>query len=85
MSLNHESVMAVAVVLVVMVAFIKGYLWMRDGGAYYARYPGAKLLDDAAKQGKLPAGGSEAIIVRVGAANDPAAEVQKLRSEFGIK
>lgn len=85
MLLNHETVIAVLVVLAVTVAFVKGYLWIRDGGAYYARYPGAKLLDDAAKQGKLPAGGTEAIIARLGAANDLAAEAQKLRDELSIK
>lgn len=51
----------------------------------YARYPGAKLLDDAAKQRKLPTGGAEAVIARVGATYDPANEVKKRRGELGIK
>lgn len=80
-----QIVMAVTIALVMAVVFVKAYLWMRNGGAYYAQYPGAKLLDDAAKQGKLPAGGAETIIARVGMANDPADEVKNLRRELNLK
>ncbi|WP_432262974.1 hypothetical protein [Cupriavidus sp. TMH.W2] len=52
---------------------------------YRAHYPAGALIDDAARAGKLgEAGGMEALVQRVALADDPTAEVAKLREELGV-
>lgn len=52
---------------------------------YRAHYPAGALIDDAARAGKLgEAGGMDALVQRVALADDPTAEVAKLRKELGV-
>ncbi|WP_199031307.1 hypothetical protein [Ralstonia sp. ASV6] len=65
-------------------AMARYFYWHWSGGAYYARYPGAKLIDDLAREGSLGPGDVEAIVARVGAARDLNAEVQSIRIEKSL-
>ena len=80
------QVVALVIVLsVFLIVFVKASNWVRDGGLYYKMHPAAKLLDDAAKQGKLAPGSMESIVQRIGTSNDLKAEAAAIRAEMGIK
>ena len=73
------------VAMVLIIAFaIHWYRRELNGDNYHAKYPRAKLLDDAAKQGKLVPGSTEAISQRLGAASDVNAEIAAMRSEMEL-
>ena len=71
--------------LFLFVIAIRWYLRELSGENYYAKYPGAKLIDDAARLGKLSPGSVDSIIQRIGAADDVKAEVAAMRSEMDVR
>lgn len=79
--METEMLIFVGIIVFLMLLAFK---WFYDGGLYYRRYPGAKLMDDMAKTDSLDKVQMENIIHRVGNADDPHAEVAKLRKELNV-
>lgn len=82
--MEATQILVLLLVIALVIWGIKWYTSQLDGTSHYMRYPGARLIDDAAKQRKLPAGGVEVLVQRVGAVEDCEVEVRRCRAEFGI-
>ena len=83
--MSIEQVGMLVILVIVISIMVRVYQWLRDGGAYYRRYPAAKLMDDMGKSGTLRAKQMDEIIQRVGSTDDQYAEVAELRQEMRVK
>lgn len=83
--MTNEQLVMLVIVAIVAVLMRQAYKWIEDGGMYYRRYPGAKLMDELGKTGSLDRAKMDQIIQRVGNADDQHAEVAKLRQEMKIQ
>jgi hypothetical protein len=83
-SLTLEQVAKLAIMVLVFALMVKFMSWTLKGGFYYLKYPAAKLMDDAKKQGRMPAGGCAEIIDRVASAQCARSEVAQIRKDLGL-
>jgi hypothetical protein len=84
---NDSPYIRLALAFLLLVVMIKAGCYLMSADYYYKRYPAAKLMDDAAKQGIDLDG--EAILERMGRTDLSRSAIKKetqlIRDEFGIK
>jgi hypothetical protein len=81
---NQFSYFSLTIAVIAIAAAIRWFVGELNGSSYYKRYPGAKLIDDAAAQGKLPPGGVDALVNQLAEADDINAKVKEIRADVGI-
>lgn len=79
--LNHPDLFKLIIGLVLFLAvFIKAYVWLRDGGLYYRKYPVAASIDRMSRSGELSGKDVEAAIMSVDASKSKAEQVKDFES-----
>lgn len=78
------QVMTIVGAIAICAVLVRLFSWVKAGGLYYLRYPGAKLMEDMAKAGQLDVPTMNEVIRRVGGAANQRAVVAEIRHERGL-